>query len=178
MNRQLRRAMAKVQRHQEAERKRLLKKPAPTVHMPGWAQAEESKLDQALKEAVALQSLLAHTGTDDEMGHWSSLMEIVLRICHALKKRPTQYLDPEAVHEAHKCFMRSAWALHKAAQRHKDSGVYGFDAGDRAALIEAEEYVAAFRQSVPRLVWARAIREALTAPHGITLKPLEELEAA
>ncbi len=151
----------------------------PLIPMPGWAQSEESKRDQALKEAIALQSLLAHTGTDDDMGHWSSLLEISLRMCRIVsdaKKHP--YLDPEAVSEANKTFTRAAWALHKAAQRHKDSGVYGFDAGDRAALIEAESYVAAFRQSVPRLVWARAIREALDAPQGITLKPLEELEAA
>lgn len=151
----------------------------PLVPMPGWAQSEESKRDQALKEAVALQSLLAHTATDDDAGHWSSLLEISLRMCRIVsdhKKHP--YLDPEAVHEANKTFMRAAWAIHKAAQRKQDSGVYGLDAGDRKALIEAEAFVAAFRESVPRLVWARAIREALEAKKGIPLKPLEELEAA
>ena len=150
----------------------------PLVPMPGWAQSEESKRDQALKEAIALQSLLAHTGTDDEMGHWASLLEIALRMCSIVKdakKHP--YLDPEAVHEAHKTFMRAAWGLHKAQQRHAETGVYGFDAADRKALIEAEAFVAAFRESVPRLVWARAIREALTAKRGVVITP-PELEAA
>jgi hypothetical protein len=151
----------------------------PIVTMPGWAQSEQSKRDQALKEATALQSLLAHTGRDDDMGHWSSLMEISLRMCRIVsdtKQHP--YLDPAAVKEAHKVFTRSAWALHKAMHRKQETGVYGFDAADRAALIEAEDYVAAFRESVPRLVWARAIREALTAKKGVSLTPLEQLEAA
>lgn len=176
MNRAQRRALLKAERRSNA-------KPAPqkqwSVPMPCWAQAEESKRDQALKEAVALQSLLAHEGTDDDMDHWSSLLEIVLRICANYQEgeERADYLDPEAVHEAHKTFMRAAWGLHKAQQRHGETGVYGFDAADRKALIEAEAFVAAFRESVPRLVWARAIREALTAKKGVTITP-PELEAA
>jgi hypothetical protein len=173
MNRQQRRALSRAERTQAGTKRRL-----PTVSLPGWAQAEDSKRDQALKEAIALQSLLAHTGTDDDMGHWSSLLEISLRICKHLDEQRPDYLDLHEIHCANRTFTRAAWGLHKAMHRKTETGVYGFDASDRAALIEAENYVAAFRESVPRLVWARAIREALAAKAGIPLTPLEQLEAA
>lgn len=63
--------------------------------------------------------------------------------------------------------------------RHGQTGVYGLDAADRAALMQADELVAEMRKPgvILRKTWLTAFRESYMG-RGVVIPAFEELEPA
>lgn len=126
-------------------------------------------------ERVAMDALLEHRATADNVAEISSLIEASIRAIGIARNEGHQHLDPEALEAALKVFNRAAWALRHARARHQTTGVYGLDSSDRAALIQADELVGQMRKprALQRRIWLLAFKQAYSG-HGITLMPLEE----
>lgn len=132
----------------------------------------------AATERVAMDALLEHRATADNVGEIETLIEASIRAIQIAQREGYPHLDADGLAQALHAFYRAAHAIKHAKARHAASGVYGLDAADRAALIEADQLVAELRKPGVLLckTWLMAFREAY-AGSGVALPALDEVPA-
>lgn len=146
---------------------------------PMFALSTEASNELSKAERRAMDALLEHRATDSDMGALEVLVESSIRAIRISQTTPNPHLDPQALEAALRVFQRAGWSLRHAKQRHAQTGVYGLDAADRAALIEADQLVGEMRKPgvVLRKTWLRALKNSFTG-NGIKLPALETLQGA
>lgn len=127
----------------------------------------------ATSERVAMDALLEHRATPDNMAEIETLIETSIRAA-TMARTQCPHLEPASLDRALATFHRAAWSLRHAKGRHKATGVYGLDAADRAALIEADQLVGEMRAPgmILRKTWLLAFR-ASVAGSGVVIPALE-----
>lgn len=133
----------------------------------------------ATTERQAFDALLEHRATADHVSEIETLIEASIRAIGITQRENLPHLDGSGLAEALKVFHRAAWSIKRAKARHTQAGVYGLDAADRAALIQADELVAEMRQPgvILRKTWLMAFRESYMG-RGVVIPAFEELEPA
>lgn len=171
MNREVRRAL-------ERSGKAAPKRPARKVITinPMFALDVSARNRLAATERKAMDAILEHCATKDDIEQIETLIETTIRAIGIAKDLP--HLDAEGLEAALKVFNRAAWSLKHAKARHKEVGVYGLSASDRDALIQADHLVAEMRKPgvITRKTWLAAFRESY-AGKGVLIPAFEELEA-
>lgn len=130
----------------------------------------------AITERAAFDALLEHRATDDNIGELETLIETAIRAIGITQRENLPHLDASGLSEALRVFHRAAWSLKRAKARHQETGVYGLDAGDRGALIQADHLVAEMRQPgvILRKTWLAAFRESYSGK-GVRIPAWEEM---
>lgn len=128
---------------------------------PLFSLATESRNVLATQERRALDTLLAHEGTLDEIEQMETVTETAIRALKLGKDLP--HIDADGISQALEVCYQAARALRKARGRHETSGVYGFDAEGRKALEELDSLVDELRKPgvITRKVWLMAYQESL-----------------
>lgn len=147
---------------------------------PLFALTSEARNVMGTSERRAMDALLEHRATDSDCSQIMTLIEASLRALRKTMKLAHQmpHLDPEALQAADRVLSRAGWAIYRARERWEQTGVYGLDAADRSALIEADTLVGHMRQPnvIQRKTWMAALREAAHDKQGVTLLPFEECQ--
>ncbi|MEJ1935764.1 hypothetical protein WDZ92_36690 [Nostoc sp. NIES-2111] len=133
----------------------------------------------ATSERQAFDALLEHRATPDHVGEIETLIETAIRAIGITQRENLPHLDGSGLAEALKVFHRAAWSIRRAKVRQAQAGVYGLDAADRAALMQADELVAEMRKPgvILRKTWLTAFRESYMG-RGVVIPAFEELEPA
>ena len=118
----------------------------------------------AITERIAMDALLDHKATPDHIGQLETLIETSIRATLIAKRDALPHLDPASLDEALEAFYEAGRALRRAKIRHDKTGVYGLDAADRAAMIQADLLVGAMRKPnvILRKTWLKAFRESMS----------------
>ncbi len=131
----------------------------------------------AITERIAMDALLDHKATPDHIGQLETLIETSIRATLIAKRDALPHLDPASLDEALEAFYEAGRAIRRAKIRHDKTGVYGLDAADRAAMIQADLLVGAMRKPnvILRKTWLKAFRESMSgtgvripSPQGAT----------
>jgi hypothetical protein len=132
----------------------------------------------ATTERKAFDAILAHQATPDNIGEIETLIEASIRAIKITQREKLPHLDASGLDAALQRFYRAAWSIRHAKARHAETGVYGLDAADRAALIEVDELVGEMRKPgvILRKTWLAAFRESY-AGKGVLIPALEEVAA-
>lgn len=132
----------------------------------------------AVLERQAFDALLEHRATADDVGQLETLVETAIRAICITRREDMVHLDDSSLDEALKVFHRAAWSIKRAKVRQAQTGVYGLDAADRAALMHADQLVAEMRQPgvILRKTWMTALRESYFG-NGVEIPAFEELPA-
>lgn len=143
---------------------------------PCFATQQSAKNQAATKERVSVDALLAHEADAEHMGRVEAMIEVAIRAIRKARKLPhCKHLDPEQLDEAERVMVRGAQALLKAKGRQRETGVYGLDASDRAAIQAMDEWHGALsaRGAIPRAVWIGALSDAVHNVGRIVIPSLE-----
>lgn len=132
----------------------------------------------ALTERKAFDAILSHQATPDNIDEIETLIEASIRAIKITQREKLPHLDASGLDAALQRFYRAAWSIRHAKARHAETGVYGLDAADRAALIEVDELVGEMRKPgvILRKTWLAAFRESY-AGKGVLIPALEEVAA-
>lgn len=147
---------------------------------PAFSASQASRVRMATRERAALDALLGHTATLQDLGVLECLVECAIRaVRHARKLSYCSHLDAAMLDECERVMLRGAHALHRAKDRHERSGVYGLDALDRQCVIEVDQWYGAMneRGAIPRAVWLMSYRDAVQKRGAVVLPPWESLQA-
>jgi hypothetical protein len=174
MNRETRRA---IERAAKAARKPQRQSTKVIPINPLFAMDPHCRNKLAIVERKAMDALLEHHATKDDIEQIETLLEASIRAVNLAKAEGAQHLDAEALDAAVKVFNRAAWSIKHAKARHKEVGVYGLSASDRDALIQADQLIAEMRKPgvITRKTWLAAFRESY-AGNGVVIPAFEELE--
>lgn len=175
LNRAQRRQREKAARCIQARRP-----PKVSTINPLFALSAEARNAMGTGERRAMDALLEHRATDDDCCQIMTLIEASIRAIRKTLERADEMaqLDPEALRDALRVFNRAGWSIYRARERFEASGVYGLDAADRTALIQADGLVGQMRQPnvILRKTWMAALRESALDRKGVTLMPFEECQ--
>jgi hypothetical protein len=118
----------------------------------------------AIAERIAMDAMLDHKATPDHIGQLETLIETSIRATLIAKRDALPHLDPASLDEALEAFYEAGRAIRRAKIRHDKTGVYGLDAADRAAMIQADLLVGAMRKPnvILRKTWLKAFRESMS----------------
>lgn len=145
--------------------------------MPPALQMDVSaKVQMAARERLAVDALLAHKATADEVGVLESMTECAIRaIRHARKLSYCRHLDADLLAHCERVLFRAGHALLRAKSRHAATGVYGLDATDRQCVVELDEWHGAMtaRGAIPRAVWLMAYRDGVQRRGSVVLPAWE-----
>ena len=127
----------------------------------------------AITERIAMDALLDHKATPDNIGQIETLIETCIRAVKIAKRDALPHLDPASLDEALEAFHEAGRALRRAKIRHDKTGVYGLDAADRAAMIQADSLVGEMRKPnvIMRKTWLKAFRESLNGSGVVIPSP-------
>lgn len=145
---------------------------------PLFALNTASRNRLASTERVAMDALLEHRATADNVGEIETLVEASIRALRIAQREGFTHLDAEGIEQALMVFYRAAHAIKAARERHAKVGVYGLSFAGRAALIEADQLVAELRRPgvLLRKTWLMAFREAYSG-RGVEIPPMDEVAA-
>lgn len=175
LNRETRRAIARAARTARKPQRQGTK---VIPINPLFAMDAHCRNKLATVERRAMDALLEHRATKDDIEQIETLIEAAIRAVRMAKVDNLEHLDTEALDAALATFNRAAWAMKHANARHKEVGVYGLSASDREAVIQADQLVAEMRKPgvITRKTWLNAFRESAKG-HGVSIPALEELES-
>lgn len=145
---------------------------------PAFAIAGEARLRMCVRERNAVDALLAHRASDDDISVIESLLEASVRaIKKARKLSYCSHLDPDHLDQCERAMYRAAHALRHAQSRHEATGTYGLDAQDRACIVAMDEWYGAMteRGAIPRAVWLMAYRDGATNNGRVVVPAWEKL---
>lgn len=143
---------------------------------PSFAITQVARNNLGVRERAALDAILSHHANKDDLDSLVGMIEAGIYAARIAAKHPAcTHLDPEGLKAAEAQFMAAGWAIHHAKRRYDESGVFGLDAADRQALIDAEALSADMRTPgvILRTVWVQAFRMAIERRGGIPLTPVE-----
>jgi len=148
---------------------------------PSFTLPAEARLRLAVPERNAMDALLAHTATSEQVGIVECICEVGIRAIKKAQKAPhCRHLDPEALGLALRDFNLAGHALTRIKARHEATGVYGMDAKDRAAVLEMDGWHGALNApgGIPRAIGMGALRDGANGKGRMVLIPPDQLEAA
>lgn len=146
---------------------------------PAFAMNVDAKVRMAVRERNAIDALLQHKATEQDLQVLEALAECSVRaIRHARKLAYCRHLDPDQLAQCERVMFRLAHALRRAAGRKEATGVYGLDAVDRQCVIEADQWCGAMteRGAIPRAVWLMAYRDGAQNRGRVVVPAWEKLQ--
>lgn len=146
---------------------------------PAFAMAGDAKVRMGVRERNAVDALLAHRATEQDIGVIESLIEASVRaIKKARKLSYCSHLDADQLAECERVMYRAAHAVRHAKDRHAATGTYGLDALDRACIVAMDEWYGAMteRGAIPRAVWLMAYRDGATNNGRVVVPAWEKLQ--
>lgn len=149
------------------------------VSPPTFAMQQEAKNRMATLERKAVDALLEHRATEEDIGRLEQMAECGIRAIRKARKLPhCRHLDQDQLGEAERAMQRGAHAIHRAVERQKATGVYGLDALDRQCIQDFDAWYGAMteRGAIPRAVWIGALADQLHKRGRVVLAPWESLQ--
>ena len=159
MNREVRRAL-------ERAGKTAPKRPARHIIPinPLFALDVSARNRLAATERKALDAILGHCATEDDVSQVETICETAIRAITIAKSEAPEHLDMSALDQALESIYKAARAMRKARARHDASGTYGLDAADRQSVIDLDFLIAEMRKPgvITRRVWIKALRDSMS----------------
>lgn len=127
-------------------------------------------------ERKAIDALMEHKATDDDIGCIEAMLEAAIRACMLTIEQGLPHLDEKQLRDCIEVFMEAARAIKMAGLRKEQTGVYGLNGPERTAIYDAHELVGQMRKPgiILRRTWMQALRQAAN-PHR---EPIRVKEAA